>query len=178
VTAPDGARYLAVGRLRKPHGLKGEFAVFPLTSDPAAVFAPGRRLVRLVLDGTVVGEPLEVERSRPFHREWLVKFRGLESRDTLEQLRGQFVGAEASELPQPADDEVYLHELEGFAVRQEDGTPVGIVSGLFDLPSGLTLEVQGPKREFLLPFKKEFVRQVLRSERALLVALPEGLLDL
>ena len=178
MTAPEGARYLAVGRLRKPHGLKGEFAVFPLTSDPATVFAPGRRLVRLVLDGTVVGEPLEVERSRPFHREWLVKFRGFESRDALEPLRGQFLGAATGELPHPADDEVYLHELEGFAVRRQDGAPIGIVSGLFELPSGLTLEVQGPKREFLLPFKKEFVRQVLRSERALVVELPEGLLDL
>jgi 16S rRNA processing protein RimM len=178
VTAPEGARYLAVGRLRKPHGLKGEFTVFPLTDEPATVFAPGRRLVRLGLDGTVVGDPLEVERSRPYHREWLVKFLGMESRDDLDPFRGQFLGADASLLTQPGDDEVYLHELEGFAVRQEDGTPLGIVSGVYEPPSGLTLEVQGPKREFMLPFRKEFVRQVLRSERALVVTLPEGLLDL
>ena len=177
MTAPEGARYLAVGRLRKPHGLKGEFTVFPLTDEPGAVFAPGRRLVRLGLDGTVVGEPLEVERSRPYHREWLGKFLGMESRDELDLLRGQFLGAEASLLTQPAEGEVYLHELEGFAVRQEDGTPLGIVSGVYEPPSGLTLEVQGPKREFMLPFRKEFVRQVLRSERALVVTLPEGLLD-
>ena len=51
MTEPGSARFLAVGRLRKPHGLKGEFSIFPLTSDPDAVFAPGRRLVRLQLDG-------------------------------------------------------------------------------------------------------------------------------
>ena len=177
MTAPESPRYLAVGRLRKPHGLKGEFAVFPLTGEPAAVFAAGRRLVRLTIDGAVVGEPVEIERSRPFHREWLLKFRGLDARDDLATWRGQFLGAEASGLPGPAEGEVYLHELEGFAVRREDGTALGLVTGLFDLPAGLMLEVQGPTREFLLPFKKEFVRQVLREARVLVVALPDGLLE-
>jgi len=178
VSGPGYPRHVAVGRLRKPHGLKGEFAVFPLTADAAAIFGTGRRLVRLTLDGAVVGEPVEIERSRPFHREWLVKFRGLDARGDLETWRGQFLGAVAEELQPPGEDEVYVHELEGFAVRQEDGTALGLVTSLFDLPAGLTLEVQGPKREFLLPFKKEFVRQVLREERALVVVLPDGLLDL
>ncbi len=178
MTGPGSARLLAVGRLRKPHGLKGEFSIFPLTADPATVFAAGRKLVRLQLDGAVVGEPIEVERSRGYHREWLVKFRGIESRSELETWRGQFLAASAEELPPPAEGEVYVHELEGFAVRSENGEAIGLVTAVYDLPAGLTIEVQGPKREFLLPFKKEFVRQVLREERALVVALPDGLLDL
>ncbi len=177
MTESGGARFLAVGRLRKPHGLNGEFAVFPLTEDAAAVFAAGRQLVRLALSGAVVGEPVEVERSRSFHREWLLKFRGIESRDELESWRGQFLGAPMEQLRPPAEDEVYVHELEGFSVRQEDGTTLGLVTALYDLPSGLTLEVQGPKREFLLPFRKEFVQQVDRKGRALVVKVPEGLLE-
>ena len=177
MTLPESPRYLAVGRLRKPHGLKGECAVLPLTGDPAMVFTPGRRLVRLELDGAVVGEPVVVERSRPFHREWLVKFRGLEARAELEAWRGQFLGAAADELSPPEPGEVYVHELEGFAVRRGDGTALGLVTALYDLPAGLTLEVQGPRREFLLPFRKEFIRQVLRDERVLVVELPEGLLE-
>jgi 16S rRNA processing protein RimM len=177
VSEAGGPRYLAVGRLRKPHGLKGEFAVFPLTGEAAAVFAAGNRLVRLGLDGAVIGEPVEIEHSRPFHREWLLKFRGKDSRQELETWRGQFLGAAAETLAPPAEGEVYLHELEGFAVRQEDGTPLGLVTALFELPAGLTLEVQGPKREFLLPFRKAFVRQVDREGRSLVVALPPGLLE-
>jgi len=177
VSDPGSARYLAVGRLRKPHGLKGEFAVFPLTDQAEQVFASGRRLVRLALSGEVIGDPLEIERSRSFHREWLVKFRGLDARDDLETWRGQFLGAPADELKPPAEGEVYVHELEGFAVRRENGEALGLVTALYDLPSGLTLEVQGAKREFLLPFRKEFVRQVDRETRVLLVALPEGLVE-
>jgi len=40
------------------------------------------------------------------------------------------------------------------------------------------LEIQGPKREFLLPFKREFVKQVDREGRVLVVEIPEGLVDL
>jgi 16S rRNA processing protein RimM len=178
VSGPERPRFLAVGRLRKPHGLKGEFAVFPLTGDPAAVFAAGRSLVRLTLDGTVIGEPVVIERCRSFHREWLLKFRGVDARSELDAWRGQFLGADAGELPAPGEGEVYLHELEGFAVRDTAGAALGLVTGIFDLPAGLTLEVQGPKREFLLPFKKEFVREVQREARVLVVALPEGFLDL
>ncbi|HEU4588541.1 MAG TPA: ribosome maturation factor RimM [Gemmatimonadales bacterium] len=173
-----GPRHVVVGRLRKPHGLKGETTLFPLTDSPDVVFAPGRTVLVLDLAGQVVGGPLEIERSRTYHREWLVKFRGIERREELEPLRAQFLGADADTLPPPADDEVYLHELEGFAVRLDDGTPVGLVSGMYELKQGLTLEVQGPKREFLLPYKKEFVRQVDRAGRSLTVVLPEGMLDL
>jgi 16S rRNA processing protein RimM len=108
----------------------------------------------------------------------LLKFRGLENREALEQWRGGFLALPADQVAPPANGEVYLHELEGFAVQLEDGTAVGLVSALYELPAGLMLEVQGPRREFLLPYKREFVREVDREARRLTVALPDGLLDL
>ena len=171
-----GPRRLVVGRLRKPHGLKGEFTVFPLTSTPESVFAPGSRLVRLDLAGEPQGEVV-VETGRSYHREWLVKFRGIADRPTLDSFRGHFLSAEASTLTEPEGDEVYLHELDGFSVRDESGTALGLVTNLYELASGLMLEVQGPKREFLLPYKKEFIVGVERGERRLVVRIPEGLLD-
>lgn len=172
-TAP---RRLVVGRLRKPHGLKGEFTVFPLTSTPDAVFAPGARLMRVDLAGAEQGE-VEVETAKPYHREWLVKFRGIADRDLLDTFRGHFLSAEAATLTEPEGDEVYLHELDGFAVRSEAGEPLGLITSLYEMAQGLMIEVQGPKREFLLPYKKEFIVQVEREARRLVVRVPDGLLD-
>jgi 16S rRNA processing protein RimM len=174
---PGDSRQVLVGRLRKPHGLKGECNLFPLTDDPATIFAPGREIWLVDLSGQVVAGPLTVERSREYHREWLVKFAGVESRDALEPFRAHFLGVPADQLAPLSDDEVYLHELDGFSVRLADDTPLGLVSAVYELPSGIMIEVQGPKREFLLPYKKEFVQQVDRAERRLTVAPPEGLLD-
>ena len=172
------ARHLVVGRLRKPHGLKGDCAVFPLTDEPERVYAPGRALWVQRLDGEVVAGPLTVERSRSYHREWLLAFREHLAIEAVEPWRGHFLLADASELRPPEQGEVYLHELAGFAVRDGAGNALGLVTRVIELPSGLMLEVQGPKREFLVPFLKEFVVAVDRESRRLTVELPAGLTDL
>jgi 16S rRNA processing protein RimM len=129
------------------------------------------------LAGDTVAGPLTVERSRSYHRQWLVKFAGVETRDALEPFRAHFLGVPQDALSPLDDDEVYLHELDGFSVRASDGTPLGLVSAVYELPAGILIEVQGPKREFLLPYKKEFVKQVDRAGRRLVVTPPEGLIE-
>lgn len=168
-------RHLVVGRLRKPHGLKGDCGVFPLTDEPEVAFAPGRSVWVMNLGGEVVAGPLEIARSRAYHREWLVAFRGFDTRSAVDGWKDTLLAAPAETLRPPAGDEVYLHELEGFAVLDRSGRPLGVVSGVLELPGGVTLEVQGPKREFLLPFRKAFVRELDRRGRRLVVEVPEGL---
>ena len=62
-------------------------------------------------------------------------------------------------------------------MRLPDETPLGLVTGGVRAAAGLMIEVQGPKREFLLPYKKEFVREVDRAGRRLVVTPPEGLVE-
>ena len=171
------ARHMVVGRLRKPHGLKGDLTLFPITDAPDTVFAAGRSVWLVGLDGEVVAGPVTIERSRSYHREWLVKFAGADRREAIEPWRGLFLAVPADELAPPEGNEVYLHELDGFAVRLPDETPLGLVTATYELPSGVMIEVQGPKREFLLPYKKEFVREVDRAGRRLVVTPPEGLIE-
>ena len=175
--AADARHSMVVGRLRKPHGLKGDLTLFPITDSPDTVFAAGRLVWLVGLDGEVVAGPVTIERSRSYHREWLVKFAGADRREAIEPWRGLFLAVPADELAPPEGDEVYLHELDGFAVRLPDETPLGLVTATYELPSGVMIEVQGPKREFLLPFKKEFVREVDRAGRRLVVTPPEGLIE-
>lgn len=176
MTGP-AVRRLVVARFRKPHGLKGDCAIFPLTDQPEQVFAPGRSVWVVDLAGEVLAGPLEISRSRGYHREWLVAFRGRGQREDVEGWNGSFLAADAEQLVPPAEGEVYLDELPGFSVLDRAGKPLGLVTGWYELPAGLTLEVQGPKREFLLPFKKELVTEVDREARRLVVELPEGLED-
>lgn len=173
----EGARHVVVGRLRKPHGLKGDATLFPLTDHPDTVLASGAEVWLVGLDGEVVAGPLTIERSRAYHREWLVKFAGAEAREAIEPWRGLFLAVPPERLTPPAEGEVWLHELAGFSVRRPDGTPLGLVSAAYEMPAGLMIEVQGPKREFLLPYRKEFVREVDRPGRRLVVEPPEGLIE-
>ena len=174
----DAGRHLAVGRLRKAHGLKGDVAIFPLTDRPEEIFAAGREVWVQNLAGEIIAGPLVIERCRGYHREWLLKLEGADERAAIEAWRGMFLALPQSELKPPEGDELYLHELTGFAVRNTDAEPLGLVSDVVELPGGnLLIEVQGPRREFLLPYRKEFVTEVNREGRVLTIAPPDGLLD-
>lgn len=167
---------IVVGRVRKPHGLKGEVSIFPLTDDPQGVFVTGRSLFLLDLRGDVVGE-VAVTQSRVYHRECLVKFAGHNERATVDDYRGRFLAVRREELPPLEEGEVYLQELVGYAVRDEADSALGLVSAVYDLPQGPTIEVQGPQREFMLPFRGEYVKQTDRAGRRLVVSVPPGLMD-
>jgi 16S rRNA processing protein RimM len=170
--------YLAVARLRKPHGLKGEAVVWVLTDDPDEVLAVGRRLVPIDEDGQEIGAPLAIERSRPFHRQWLLKFEGLDGRNAIEGWQQRLFGVPQDTLRPPADDELYLHEVPGMAVVVA-GEAIGTATGLLDLPGGSrVLEVDVAGREVLVPFHRPIVARVDRAARRIELDPPDGLLEL
>lgn len=169
---------LAVARLIKPHGLKGEAIVFPLTDEPAVVFTVGRQLIPVDDEGNPSGPSVEVERAREYHRRWLVKFRGVESRTTIEGWAEQLMGVPAEELTPPADDELYVHELDG-AVVEVAGERIGTARGLLSVPAGSLLVVERTDgRELLVPFRRPIVTGIARATRTITLEPPDGLLDL
>lgn len=167
---------IVVGRVRKPHGLKGELAVFPLTDDPATAFVAGREYTLLDLAGQSRGV-VTLAQVKQYHRELLVQLQGHPDRDALERYRGLFLALDRSLLPPLQEGEVYLQELVGFAVQDSQGEALGLVSSVYELPQGPMLEIQGSEREFLLPFHGEYVRQTDRAGKRLIVTVPAGLLE-
>lgn len=107
------AAYLAVARLRKPHGLKGEAVFWTLTDDPERVLAAGRRLTPVDDAGQPLAPALEIERGRQYHRQWLMKFRDVDDRTVLDGWRQRLFAVPASELAAPGEDELYRHEVPG-----------------------------------------------------------------
>ncbi|MDQ6830090.1 MAG: ribosome maturation factor RimM [Gemmatimonadota bacterium] len=169
-----------VGRLRKAHGIKGDLVVEPITDAPAEVFAAGRRLFA----GTATGEPsangatLVVESSRPLHGGGIiVHFAEIPDRTEAELWRNRYLLAPVAELPPPAGDEVYYHELIGMRVVLSSGEEVGEVREFYELPQGLALEVGWKGGTVVLPFREEFVNEVDRDGRRIVMTLPEGLLE-
>src|SRR5262249_21352708 len=90
-TESSAPRLLDVGRIVKPHGLRGEVVV-ALTTDREERVAPGAEL------HTDRG-PLVVVASRPDRDKWLVSFDAIADRDGAEVWRGQTLRAEALDDP-------------------------------------------------------------------------------
>ena len=178
MTAPD---LTIVGRVRRAHAIHGELVIEPLTDEPDAVFAPGRR----VFAGTVDGNPspdgltLVVEESRPFKGGgWIVAFAGIPDRNEAERWRQRYILAPTNELAPVAHDEVYVHDLFGLSVvRAGSLETIGEVTDVYELPQGIMLDVRRPTGSVLIPFRPEVVTEVDVAARRLVVDPPDGLIE-
>ena len=152
---------LEVGKVDKPHGVRGEVVVSLLTNRDERV-APGTTLS--LKDGSTV----TIESSKPFQARWIVRFVGVATREAAEALHGKALFAEPIDDP----DELWVHELIGCAVIDaSDGRELGTVKSVEENPaSDLLVLDSGP----LIP-----LRFVTDSEPGrITVELPAGLLDL
>jgi len=68
--------------------------VFPLVENPGAVFAPKARVYVISEERDVLAGPLVLTRRRAYHREWLLAFEGITSREAVEGWRNQLVAVE------------------------------------------------------------------------------------
>jgi len=170
------AAYLAVARFRKPHGLKGEALIYPLTDEPNAVFVPGRVLVPVDEEGRPMGVEVVILKARPYQRHWLVSFEGITERAVLESWGSVMLGVVQSELSPPEEGEMYLHEISG-SIVVEAGVEIGIAKEIVGVPGGSVLVVERDGREHLIPFRDPIVKRLDRKNRRIEVVLPPGLLE-
>ncbi|HWH51576.1 MAG TPA: ribosome maturation factor RimM [Gemmatimonadaceae bacterium] len=172
------AELIIVGRVRKAHGVRGDLVVEPLSDEADAVFAAGRRVIAGTITGDAAkGRPeLHIASSSPFKGGFIVHFDEIADRDVADTWRERFLLLPADELSPPAEGQVYLHELNGMRVELETGEPVGTVATIYELPQGITLDVERASGSVLIPYDR-IVTSVDRDARVIRIAPPAGLLD-
>ena len=176
MTAP----LLLVGRVRKAHGLAGEFLVESMTDAPDVVFTSGRRLFA----GTTAGDPapdgamLTITGVRRHGEAVRLKLAELTTREQADAWRGRYLLLPQDQLPAPAADEVYRHQLYELEVFDRAGGHLGTVVELYDLPAGLTLEIRPEAGQtFLFLWRAEWVVDTDLAARRLVIDPPDGLLE-
>ena len=174
----NGPTHLAVGLLKKPHGVKGDALIYPVTDEPETIFAVGRRLVVLDRDSRPTGRELVIARSRAYHRAWLLHFEGIEVREGLDELRERQLAIPVEEARPLEPNEFYMHELVGLKVATAGGDAVGVVAEVVEAPQGWLLDVAGAAKRHLIPFTAGVVERVDRDAGLVVIAPPAGLLEI
>lgn len=157
--APDRPERLEVGRITRPHGLRGEVVVQFSTDRTTERTAPGTTL------WTGTGRALVVTAARAHNRRWIVSFEGVTRREDADALRGATVFAA------PLDDPttVFAHELIGRRLVDQHGVDHGPVTALEANPAADLLVLAGDRLvplTFLVAVEADVVR----------VEVPPGLL--
>lgn len=168
---------LVVGRVGRPHGLRGEVTIEVRTDDPAGRFATGSTLAT---DPAERG-PLTVAAASWHSGRLLVAFEGCRDRDAAEALRDTLLLIDSADL-EPLDDpeEFYDHDLIGLHVVTVAGEDVGTVADVLHHGQDL-LVVNGTGTrsgaEIMVPFVAALVPEVSLARGKLVIDPPPGLLD-
>lgn len=173
-------QYALVGRVRKPHGLKGHVTVELLTDRPDAVFASGMRVLVGNTEGDILPQQPEliVESSSYFKEGMVVKFDKINDRNTSELWRHRYLLIPINELPEPEDGEVFLHELIGMTVNDPDESSIGEIVETYELPQGVAIEVKlKDDSTVLVPFIDEYILSADRHSRIVVVETATGIFE-
>ncbi len=162
---------IAVGRVTKAHGVRGEVAVQNRSDNPDR-WMPGA----VVFDNA--GRALTVRAVRPHGDRLLVTFEEIPDRTAAEQLVGQELVVPESWLPALPAGEWWAFQIEGVAVVTEAGRELGTVAEVMDYPAhDLWRIVDAAGHETLLPAVDAFVVSVDLDARRAVVRDVAGLTD-
>lgn len=167
---PQPPRYLAIGRVLRPWGVRGEVKVEILTDWPER-FA--------LLEHVYLGEeamPCRLERVRLHQGYALLKLAGYDDRSAAEALRGQVVQVPHEEAMPLDEGEYYVYQIEGLEVWTDEGESLGRVVEVLFTGSNEVYVVHGPRGEVLIPAIADVVLKVDLEDRRLIVHLMDGLI--
>jgi 16S rRNA processing protein RimM len=160
--------FRAVGRVERPWGLRGEIKVLPLTDFPER-FTPQAQLY-------VAREQRRVLRSRWQKGRVFLALDGVERVEAAETLRGELLEVAADDVPDFADGEYYLDDVEGCEVFTDTGESLGRVREVLQPGSNDVYVVHRPgRRDLLVPAVREVVLSVDVESKRITVDLPDGL---
>ena len=155
-SAPPPVRWVAVGRITKAHGVRGEVSVLPL-SDVEDRFAAASRLYASESEE----RPLTVAASRPNRGRLLVRFEEVPDRTRAEALAGAYLFVPAGASPSLPDGSFWPHELIGADVVTENGRSLGVLTEIVRTSANdVWVARDDAGNESLVPALREVVAEV------------------
>jgi 16S rRNA processing protein RimM len=166
---------LVIGRITRPHGVRGEVRVQPRTDDPERF-----GWLERVYIGDAEPVAMTVERVR-FHQDAVIlKLGGCDSRDDAEGLRRQWILIPADEAVPLEEGELFLYQLVDMDVVTHEGEALGTVEEVLQTGANDVLIVRTadePSRQVLLPDIPDVVLKVDVKAGRIVVRIPPGLLE-
>jgi 16S rRNA processing protein RimM len=164
-----------VGRIARPHGVRGQVIVNPETDFVDDRFVSGARMWVRSSQGE---EALTIASARVQNGRPVIAFDGFASIEDVERLAGLELRIPEESLQALGEGTYYQHQLVGCAVETVDGLLIGEVSRVDGGAGGSLLAVRGAQGEVLIPFAQHICVDVDVEGRRIRIDPPEGLLEL
>ena len=166
---------VVVGRVARPHGLRGDVVVNPETDFVAERFRPGATVWTRSAGRE---EQLTIASARVQNGRPVVGFEGLSSIEAVERLAGLELRVPEESLQPLEPGRYYEHQLVGCSVETAGRRAVGTVVRVDRGAGGSRLVVEGARGEILVPLAVDICVEIDVAGRRIRIEPPEGLLEL
>jgi 16S rRNA processing protein RimM len=163
-----------LGKITKPHGFKGNLIVHLETDEPELY--ENMESVFVDTNGMLVPFFFEFAQVHGANK-LLVKFEDT-SPEEAEKLINKDLYLPLESLPELDGTDFYYHEIIGFTLFDQTNTEVGLIKSINDATAQALFELEIDGKEILVPIVDEWILEVDRENKAILVEIPDGLIDL
>jgi len=172
---PDWDDMALVGRIARPHGLRGQVVINPETDFVEERFAEGATIWTRSAAGDeqLTVTSLRVQNGRP-----VVGFEGFSRVEDVERLAGLELRVPEETLQALPAGTYYEHQLVGCIVETVAGDVIGSVAAVEGGAGATRLVMNGPRGEILIPLAVDICVEIDVASRRIRIKPPDGLLEL
>ncbi len=164
-----------LGKVVKKYSFKGELLI-KLDTDAPEIYE-GMESVFVEINKKLI--PFFIEKS-VLHKSTLlrVKFEDVSTDEDADTLLGAHLYLPLELLPKLTGNQFYYHEIIGFTVIDSRFGEVGTISGVNDSTAQALFEIDNNGTQVLIPILDDFIKEVDRKNKTILLDTPEGLIEL
>ena len=144
-------KFLTIGEITKPHGIKGEVKVFPLTDDIQRF----KKLKRVFIDG----QEVKITYVTVGHDRAILRLEGVDSVEDAEKLRKKLLVVPREDAVKLEEGAYFIEDLKDCIVYDEEGLELGQVAEVIQTGANDVYWIKKPK-EILIPAIRDVVLSV------------------
>jgi 16S rRNA processing protein RimM len=161
-----------IGRVIKPHGVKGKIKVQYFGEDVNRFPPYGEVFIE---ESTGRMRAHEILEAIPQPPHLILRLKGIEKREEVELLIGKEILIRRETLPDLKEGEYYWMDILGMVVETPEGKRIGEVKEIFPTGAHDIYVVEGKRGEILLPATEEVIQSIDREKGVIKVVRMEGL---
>lgn len=164
---------IKVGKIIKPHGIKGDLLV--KTSSSFAKERFQKNSILYLHDPEI--KEMKIAFAKPYREGWIIRFEDFEDINFIEHWRMKYLYIKQDQLTPLAEDEVYYCDLMNCQVFDLHEKVIGIVEDIIETGSHIILRViNDQNKSILIPFVKAMIKEVNITKKSIIVDVWEGLI--
>ncbi|MBN1965405.1 MAG: 16S rRNA processing protein RimM [Anaerolineae bacterium] len=175
--APSEPAFLVLGRILRPHGVRGELRLLVMTHYPERIAHLETVYIGPNAFDRAAAESFGVVGARRHRDLWLVRLEGLETREDAEPYRNQFLMVSLEDAVPLEEDEYYVFQIIGARLVTTAGEDLGQIVDVMETGANDVFVARGSVYgEVLIPDIPDVVINVDVTGQVVTVAPPPGLL--